>query len=319
MKTAFQENEADDGLRAKVSGRNAGMPRGLVGLLLMGLAALPFVSTVGLDAGVAKPRKDAGGRICRKVVLRGEVAAGQEWRAPIGEGWVFRVLPIADSPVRSIKSATSGGNMPKNAGYTGWDLVVDRENGAGYPDALLLATPPYGSVNEREIGTTFGMRAQDAIAWEPRKFHFLTNFKTVEQARPLFEQLFTGAPMNTGGRLSSEANSKRNAAATRELLDLISNNPEMGYGKFSITDARLIAGVGDPPPFAQAWSAHLGQVPHTLEQAFSQGTRSVGTGAATAHSKAGELRWIQFVATLWFPENWKAPPGSGSEAANCAE
>jgi len=100
-------------------------------------------------------------RVCRKVELTGEVSAGQEWSAAVGEGWIFRVVPIAAS----------------GKGYTGWDLVMDRAGGdravgGGYPDALLLATPPYGSLNEREIGTTFGMRAQDSIAWTPRRFRF---------------------------------------------------------------------------------------------------------------------------------------------------
>jgi len=72
-----------------------------------------------------------------QVVLTGEAGEGQQWRAAFGQGWAFRVLPIQPGP----------------AGYSGWDLVVDREQPAGYPDALLLATPPYNSINEREVGT----------------------------------------------------------------------------------------------------------------------------------------------------------------------
>src|SRR5579871_207645 len=84
---------------------------------------------------------------CQRVVLEGQVSAGQQWQAILGQGWVFRILPITAS----------------SSDYTGWDLVVDREPPAGFPDALLLATLPYDSLNEREIGTTFGLRAQDAI------------------------------------------------------------------------------------------------------------------------------------------------------------
>src|SRR5947209_5350352 len=37
-------------------------------------------------------------RACRRVEILGEVGAGQEWKAALGQGWVFRVLPIASSP-----------------------------------------------------------------------------------------------------------------------------------------------------------------------------------------------------------------------------
>ena len=104
--------------------------------------------------------------VCEKLELLGEVHAAQEWKAAFGEGWVFRLIPI----------------HPGNAGYSGWDLVVDREAGAGFPDALLLATPPYRSINEREVGTTFGVRAQDAIGWNPRSFHFLTDSHGIYQS-----------------------------------------------------------------------------------------------------------------------------------------
>jgi hypothetical protein len=180
---------------------------------------------------------------------------------------------------------------------------MDREKDEAYPDALLLATPPYGSVNEREIGTTFGMRAQDAIAWEPRQFQFFTSVQRVAQARVLFREVMNGA----GGVASANKNPVANSAEA--LLTLISSDTEMGHGIFSIVDAKLVAGAGDPPAFARTWAAHLSQVPHTLEQASTQ---------ASAHAR-GELRSIRFVTTLWLPGTWKLPSELRPEAANCAE
>src|ERR1700738_1509554 len=90
-------------------------------------------------AGILCCARAGAASSCRKVVLKGEVNAGQVWKAALGQGWVFRIQPIQPGP----------------AGYSGWDLVVDRDPPVGYPDALLLATPPYDSINEREIGTTF--------------------------------------------------------------------------------------------------------------------------------------------------------------------
>ncbi|MGB8260716.1 MAG: hypothetical protein WCE75_10215, partial [Terracidiphilus sp.] len=129
--------------------------------------ALLMLAAVWPRVGAAAPPA------CRKLVLAGEVNAGQEWRAPIGQGWVFRVLPIV------------AGSQP----FTGWDLVVDREAPAGFPDALLVATPPWNSINEREIGTTFGLRAQDALGWNPRSFHFLVDPAAFRQSQQLWRQL----------------------------------------------------------------------------------------------------------------------------------
>jgi hypothetical protein len=100
----------------------------------------------------------------------GEVNAGQEWKAAFGEGWVFRVLPI----------------QAGKAGFSGWDLVVDREQPAGFPDALLLGTPPYNSINEQEVGSTFGLRAQDGIGWNPRSFRFLSTAEAFREGWKLY-------------------------------------------------------------------------------------------------------------------------------------
>ena len=143
---------------------------------------------VGSQAGAATPAS------CQKIVLTGEVSAGQEWKAAFGEGWVFRVMPI----------------QAGKAGYSGWDLVVDREQGAGFPDALMLATPPYDSINEREVGTTFGLRAQDAIGWNPRSFRFLTDPAALRESQRLFRRCVARrARMLRQGRTRPRARTRR--------------------------------------------------------------------------------------------------------------
>ena len=248
----------------------------------------PFASgpfAYGAAHAAAKPGK----RACREVVLHGEVQAGREWHAGIGEGWVFRVLPI------------SMGHDLK--GYTGWDMVMDRESGVGYPDALLLATPPYGSLNEREIGTTFGLRAQDAIAWGPRRFRFFTDMARMSKARNLFAVVM---PLRAGGT-TANANSAEQAKATQGLLSMLDDHTAMGDGELSILDARLVSGVADPPEFARQWAARLSQVPHTNEQ------------TAGAPSALGELRWMRFAVTLRLPAPWKLPAELHGTEANCEE
>jgi len=81
--------------------------RSLIALCLMSLAA----------RGASGAPTQA---VCEKLELLGEVHAAQEWKAAFGEGWVFRLVPI----------------QPGKAGYSGWDLVVDRES-AGHSTVSL--------------------------------------------------------------------------------------------------------------------------------------------------------------------------------------
>ena len=244
-------------------------------------AAWALLFFCAASAGAATP---AG---CLRVELRGEAQAGREWKASLGEGWVFRVLPIR--PDRG----------PAGQKYSGWDLVVDREQPAGYPDALLLATPPYDSISEREIGTTFGLRAQDAIGWNPRSFRFLTSAAALGQGQTLLQSIHA-----TGG------DPRRPSAATaqaRALEQLAALNRKAAAGEFRILDARLVPGVGDAAPFAQEWALASARTPHTLEPAAD--------GKSTLR---GEMRWMRFSITLRLPEGWRVPAGLPARRTGCA-
>jgi hypothetical protein len=225
---------------------------------------------------------------CAKIVLAGEVNAGQEWRAAFGQGWVFRVLPI----------------QPGKAGYSGWDLVVDREQPAGYPDALLLATPPYNSINEREIGTTYGLRAQDAIGWNPRSFRFLTHPAGFEESRKLYLLLSRGGQVRLA--VPEASGQKTDAArATRRLMEL---DAQSSAGQFHILDAHLAPGISDAKPYAENWALRSVRTPHANRPA--QGGNATPLGA---------LDWMRFSVTLWLPAGWKAPRELHAAPASCSE
>lgn len=240
---------------------------------------------------VAAPPRPAS---CTRVELTGKVNAGQEWKAPVGEGWVFRLVPIVAGP----------------EGYTGWDLVVDRDPPAGYPDALLLATPPYNSINEREIGTTYGLRAQDAVGWNPRSFRFLTNPAAFLQAQKLFlalsKQWQVQSAKTPGGPSEGAAPAGADAAnLTRQLMDLQSR---AAAGQLRILDAGLAPGVADPEPFAAHWALQAGRTQTTLVPS-----------ASSKPTPRGELDWMSFSVTLWLPAGWKAPRGLSATAAACSQ
>lgn len=236
-----------------------------------------------LIALAASQARAAGPRSCEKVELNGAVSAGQEWKAGFGDGWVFRVVPIA----------------PGGAGYSGWDLVVDREQAAGFPDALLVATPPWNSINEREIGTTFGLRAQDAIGWNPRSFHFLTDAAALRESQKLFPALTSAQrPMQAA------ASGEESAAMKRQMTI----NRRSSAGEFRILDARIAPGISDAASYAEPWALASPRTPHTLEAAAN--------GRSTA---LGELHWMRFSVTLWLPAGWQFPAGLRGVRSSCAE
>ncbi len=230
-----------------------------------------------LVSGAATPPKAA----CTRVVFQGEVSAGGYWTVSLGEGWVFRVLPVP----------------PLQAAYSGWDLVVDRQPPAGFPDALLLATLPYNSINEREIGTTFALRAQDAIGWNPRSFRFIASAEEFREARQLFPSL-TANP-----RLRSTAGGSGDPQIVARLLEI---QEHAARGEFRIVEARIVPGVADPAPFAQPWSIASSQTPHTLEEA------PLGRS-----SPLGELKWMRFAVTLWLPAPWVVPASLHGQRTEC--
>ncbi len=222
---------------------------------------------------------------CQKIVLLGDVSMGREWNAPIGQGWFFRVIPI----------------QPANAGYNGWDLVVDRDPPAGFPDALLLATPPYNSINEREVGTTFGLRAQDAVGWNPRSFRFLTDPVEFQEAQTAYRELARLGGLRAGPRSGA---TPEQAAAARKLIGLLRPSAQ---GQFRILDAHLAPGIADALPYAESWAL---QSMKTAQSYDSPGSRP---------TPLGQLHWIRFSISLWLPRSWKIPNSVRATPSSCAE
>jgi hypothetical protein len=250
-------------------------------LKIAALALVTLASAQGKGAPIAGAAEEPAPHTCRKIVLTGEVSAGREWKAPFGEGWVFRMLPIPRE-----KAAD---------GVGGWDLVIDREDPAGFPDALLVANPPYNLINSREVGTSFGLRAQDAIGWNPRQFHFMTNRNAFRQAQKLY--LLLDRYGQLGGKAEkTDANGRKQKALKRAMQRFDKLARESSPGEFRILDARLTPGADKPKPYAANWAFQSASTPHTDEVAPG--------GAATP---LGSLEWIQFSVALWVPGSWRAP------------
>jgi len=249
-------------------------------LTCLGMALLVFST---LASGAAHPPKAA----CTRVLFEGEVSAGGYWTGPLGEGWVFRVVPIP----------------PLQAAYSGWDLVVDRQPPEGFPDALLLATLPYNSINEREIGTTFGLRAQDAIGWNPRSFRFVASPGDFQEARQLFRLITANTGLASATGTGDPKQSDRQATA--RLLEMVKH---AATGEFRIVDAHIVPGVADPAQYAQTWAAASSRTPNTIEEA--PGGKSGALGA---------LKWMRFAVTLWLPAGWVVPASVHGQRMACPD
>jgi len=269
--------------------------RVVLAALALAVAVGAWGAARGVPDGAGKPRTPD----CEKIVLAGEVSAGRAWQAALGQGWVFRLLPIRADEAGEKKGASR---------FSGWDLVVDREPPAGYPDALLLATPPYDSIGEREVGTTYGLRAQDAIGWNPRSFRFMTDPVAFREAQRLYLSLSRAGwprPAPTGGNLSAE---DRSAEKRRELQQLMKLTGESSPGEFRILDARLTPGTGDAAPYAENWALRSRNTPQTDVPAPG--------GISTPR---GEIEWIRFSVTLWLPYEWSAPRDLHAVRTGCSE
>lgn len=227
---------------------------------------------------------------CNRVVMQGQVDTGHTWSQAIGEGWVFKLLPI----------------KADENDYSGWDMAVDRTHGAGYPDALLLATPPYGAISQREIGTTFGLRAQDAIGWNPRSFHFLTNLSDMRKAQKLYFKLRNSVDSKVNSsdlkHPPKSPDSKNDTEAlSKSLIEIAKHSSS---GQLRILDARLTPGTANALAYAQAWAQQQRSTPHTVL-------------ATTSPTPYGKLHSIEFEITLWLPASWKTPKTLQSSRSAC--
>lgn len=179
---------------------------------------------------------------CPTLTFEGEVQAGNSFRHALGaqqsfllenipSGWIVRVLPA---------SGTRGPH-----------------------DFAELATPPYRSPNPLLISTDFSFRAQDAVAWNPREFHFLTSAQQMSIATKAYDATL------------KEPNRPAAGAALFPLLD------EACTATLQILDARIAGGSADQSLMAATVAQHFSQTAHTVD-------------TSAPPSKLGRILWMRF-------------------------
>ena len=185
-------------------------------------------------------------------------------------------------------------------------MIVDRTRAAGYPDALMLASPPYHFISQREIATTFGLRAQDVIGWNPRKFRFMTSRSEFREAHKLYLELNRNGAFTT--KADTDGNSRKDKARKRRMDRFLKLTKDSSPGVFRILDAKLTPGNGTVKPYAINWAQQSASTPHTDEPPPG--------GKITP---LGKLEWVRFSVTLWLPQGWHTPHGLQVEQAACPD
>ena len=220
-------------------------------------------------SSLAAQMRHAPRPVCRSAVIDGELNAGQPFSAnlgsglkiffqPIASGWILRVLPVS-------------GPLPEH-------------------DYAELATPPYQSVTPLSISTDFAFRAQDAVAWNPRRFRFAASASSFERMAHGYAAVIGHPEIISSdhyGLLSSE----------------IARSPE---GSFTILDARLVPGNADQWQGAAAVASHFESTAHTIVQEAN------GTTSAL-----GRLLWVRFRLKLDVPAVFAVNPALRLEPRVC--
>jgi len=206
----------------------------------------------------------APGAMCATASFEGEVQAGQSYTQMLGSGLMFDLEAVR----------------------AGWIVRVLPANGPRPPhDAAELATPPYNSVTPLALTTDFSFRAQDAIAWNPRRFQFAANPAALAKLQAAYAA-YQARPDD--------------AAATEKLIELATASPS---AELQILDSRLIPGTANQAQMAAAVAAHFSQTPHSTE--------------AAGASPLGAITWLKFRVTLHLPRGFAAAGNLKLDRSGC--
>jgi hypothetical protein len=190
---------------------------------------------------------------CRIAVVEGEVKAGQSFERRLGNGLEAMLEPLA----------------------SGWILrVLPYGEARGPHDYAELATPPYQSVNPLLVSTDFSFRAQDAVAWNPRRFHYAASKGEFQRLLAAYAEY-----MKSGA----------SPAGQGQLAELAGRTPE---GTLWIMDARLVPGTANQAQTAAMVATHLQSTAHSVEPA--------GSGKDTP---LGRVTWLRFRMEFGVPRS----------------
>jgi hypothetical protein len=239
------------------------------GLRLVWVAGLVLMASTASGAAPLNQKGVATG-VCRVGVIEGEVKAGESFARPIGGGLEVRL------------EALSWGS--------GWLLrVLPVKGGIAKHDYAELATPPYESVSPLLLSTDFSFRAQDAVAWNPRRFRYADNSAEFGQLVEIYGRYRESTPPSV--------------KTENELAAAASKAPE---GTLQILDARLIPGSANQAGTAATVATHFNSSAHTVEEPPE------GKG-----TPLGKVTWVRFRVSLDLRPGFQPDKGLKIESHPC--
>jgi hypothetical protein len=231
----------------------------LSGMRIKGIARWGLLPA-GVLASVA-PLWAAGAAGCRQVRFEGEVRAGESYTQALGGGMSWKLEATA----------------------AGWVVRVLPEGARPEHDAAELATPPYHSVTPLGVTTDWSFRAQDAVAWTPRRFQYAASAAETQKLAAAYAA-YIAKP--------------EDEAAMERLAELTAGEPS---GELEILEARIAPGTANQTKAAAAVALHLQQVKYTLDQSAKP-------------TALGALEWMRFAVTLRLARGTAAAAGMKVEA-----
>jgi hypothetical protein len=160
----------------------------------------------------------AAGAACESASFEGEVVSGQSFTQPLGNGMVFDLEAVRAGWI--VRVLPGAGPRPAH-------------------DAAELATPPYNSVTPLAITTDFAFRAQDAVAWNPRRFQFAADMTSFKKLQSVYAA-YMAKPDD--------------AAAGERLAEMAAASPA---GELEMLDARLVPGTANQGAMAAEVASHF--------------------------------------------------------------
>jgi hypothetical protein len=212
---------------------------------------------------------------CRVEVIEGEVASGQSFERAIGNGLRIKLEAIA----------------------SGWIVRVLPVGAYEEHDYAELANPPYRSVSPLLIGTDFSFRAQDALAWNPRRFRFAADRASFQELLAVYKE---DPPIS---RPATTADGAKRRDVESRLAMLVGRAPE---GELTILDAHLVPGTGDQSKGAAMVATHL-----------NLSARQVDQPAGGRATPLGRLDWLRFRIRLDLPKGFRPEPSLPLERRGC--
>jgi hypothetical protein len=231
------------------------------------MCALVLTALVGSGdlslSSAATPKKFTAAN-CRRAVVEGDVKAGESFTKEFAKGFEFRLEAIP----------------------SGWIVrVLPTGVPRGEHDVAELATPPYKSVTPLAVSTDFAFRAQDAVAWNPRRFGYAADAASARRLAQLYPAVLANDPK-----------------AAAEAASLALQQPQ---AELQILSAVLVPGTANQWRMAAAVASHLEMTPHDVVQG-EQAT------------PLGRLAELKFRVRLELPPGIEAAKGVEVERIPCA-